>query len=55
MRLRVLSADDVRRSLPMADAVRAMKDAFRQFSTGQAEMPLRSRVEVTEEIGRAHV
>jgi ornithine cyclodeaminase len=53
MQLRVLSADDVRRSLPMADAVQAMKDAFRQFSTGQAEVPLRSRVEVTEAGGIA--
>jgi len=53
MRLRVLSADDVRRSLPMADAVRAMKDAFRQFSAGQADVPLRSRVEVTDAGGVA--
>jgi len=53
MRLRLLSADDVRHSLPMADAVQAMKDAFRQFSNGQAEVPLRSRLEVAESGGVA--
>ena len=53
MRLRLLSADDVRRSLPMADAIQAMKDAFRQFSSGQAEVPLRSRLEVAESGGVA--
>jgi ornithine cyclodeaminase len=53
MQLRVLSAEDVRRALPMADAVQAVKDAFRQFSAGQAEMPLRSRVEVAEAGGIA--
>jgi len=48
MRLRVLSAKDVRASLPMPDAIGAMKDAYRQFSSGQADVPLRSRVDVPE-------
>src|SRR3990170_8338334 len=48
MKLRVLSANDVRAALPMPDAVRAMKDAYRQFSSGQADVPLRSRLEIPE-------
>ena len=32
--LRFLSAADVVRALPMKDAVEAMRDAFRQLSTG---------------------
>lgn len=48
MQLRVISAEDVRAALPMADAVRAMKDAYRQFSSGQADVPLRSRLEIPE-------
>jgi alanine dehydrogenase len=44
--LRVLSADDVRRALPMAQAVEAMKAAFAQLSAGRADVPLRTPVEV---------
>jgi ornithine cyclodeaminase len=46
MKLRILSGADVVRALPMADAIAAMKDAFRQLSTGKAAMPLRPRIEV---------
>lgn len=42
--VRFLSAADVTRCLPMADAIEAMKSAYRQVSIGQAEMPLRGRV-----------
>ena len=51
MDLRVLTADDVRRALPMATAVAAMKEAYRQFSAGQADVPLRSRLEVSAHDG----
>jgi ornithine cyclodeaminase len=44
--LRILTAADVRRALPMATAVAVMKEAFRQYSSGEAEVPLRSRLEV---------
>jgi ornithine cyclodeaminase/alanine dehydrogenase-like protein (mu-crystallin family) len=44
--LRILSADDVRRALPMAQAVEAMKAAFAQLSDGRAKVPLRTPVEV---------
>lgn len=41
MRIRILSHRDVRAALPMREAVEAMKRAFAQLSTGQAEVPLR--------------
>jgi ornithine cyclodeaminase/alanine dehydrogenase-like protein (mu-crystallin family) len=46
MNLRVLSAEDVRRALPMAEAVEATKAAFSQLSTGRADVPLRTPLEV---------
>lgn len=46
MELRVLSAHDVRRALPMAAAIAGMKEAFAQLSTQQAVTPLRARVPV---------
>ncbi|RMD62557.1 ornithine cyclodeaminase family protein, partial [Candidatus Parcubacteria bacterium] len=42
----VLNARDVRRALPMRDAIQAMKQAFRAFSAGQAEVPLRGRLSI---------
>ncbi len=41
MKLTLLSAADLRRALPMADTVEAMKDAFADFSTGAATVPQR--------------
>ncbi|MEW6567821.1 MAG: ornithine cyclodeaminase family protein [Chloroflexota bacterium] len=46
MELRILTADDVRRALPMVEAIAAVKQAFAQLSQGQAEVPLRSRLAV---------
>lgn len=46
MEIRVLSAEQVRRALPMSAAIEAMKQAFRQLSRGKANLPLRSRIEV---------
>jgi alanine dehydrogenase len=51
MEIRVLTADDVRQALPMKVAVEAMKEAFAQFSKGEARLPLRSRIEVPEQDG----
>lgn len=42
----VLSAGDVRRSLPMSEAIQAMKAAYAAVSDGRAQMPLRSRLSV---------
>ena len=46
-----LSAADVRRALPMREAVEVMKSAFAALSAGQAVVPLRSHVEVPEHEG----
>ena len=49
--MRILSANDVRQALPMAEAIAGMKQAFAQLSTGQAVVPLRSRVDVAPQQG----
>jgi len=41
MRLTLLSASDLRAALPMPAAIAAMKSAFAELSTGQANVPLR--------------
>ncbi|GJM40073.1 MAG: ornithine cyclodeaminase [Ardenticatenaceae bacterium] len=51
MKMRILSAQDVRRALPMADAIEGMKQAFAQLSTGQAVVPLRGRMNVAPQSG----
>ena len=52
-KLRVLSGADVRRALPMAEAVAAMKEAFRELSAGKAVAPPRTRMRIEE--GRGDV
>ena len=51
MEIRIISSDDVRKSLPMKEAIFGMKRAFRRLSSGQVEMPLRSRVPITDQDG----
>lgn len=46
MKLRILSSDEVRRALPMSEAVEAMKAAFAQLSAGRATVPVRTPVNV---------
>ena len=53
MNIRVLTAEDVRASLPMATAIEAMKQAYIQFSLGQASVPLRTRIDVSAHEGLA--
>ena len=48
MQMRVLSAEDVRRVVPMAQAVDAVTAAFRDLSAGQAVMPPRVRMTAGE-------
>jgi len=45
MQLRILSAEDVRRALPMTKAIESMRSAFGQLSAGQADLPLRTRLQ----------
>ena len=42
----ILNADQVRQTLPMPAAVAAMKRAFLAISSGEADMPLRSHLEL---------
>jgi len=51
-RLLFLSAADVRRALPMREAVEVMKAAFAALSANEALVPLRSHVEVPQHHGR---
>lgn len=45
--IRFLSAADVRRALPMKEAIEAMKSAFRELSEKRAIVPLRTHVTMT--------
>jgi len=51
MKLCILSRKDVRRALPMRQAVEVMKRAFAQLSTGQAKVPLRVPLQVDRHNG----
>ena len=44
MKVRILTANDVKKALPMPKAIEAMKQAFGQLSAGQTTMPLRGRI-----------
>ena len=46
MKLRILSGNEVRRALSMANAIEAVKSAFAQLSTGRADVPVRTGVNV---------
>jgi ornithine cyclodeaminase len=49
MELRLFSADDVRRALPMAEAIAAVKAGYVQLSAGRAQVPLRAHLSVGED------
>ncbi len=49
--IRILSRKDVRQALPMPQAIEAMKAAFAQLSTGQADVPLRVALEAPRHNG----
>ncbi len=49
--IRILSRDDVRQALPMRQAIEAIKTAFAQLSTGQADVPLRTALDVPRHNG----
>jgi ornithine cyclodeaminase/alanine dehydrogenase-like protein (mu-crystallin family) len=42
----ILNAEDVRKALPMRDAIEAMKRAYAALSDGGAEVPLRTRMSI---------
>jgi alanine dehydrogenase len=49
--IRILSREDVQQALPMGQAIEAIKSAFAQLSTGQADVPLRAALEVPRHNG----
>ncbi len=49
--MRILSREHVRQALPMRLAIEAMKGAFAQLSTGQADVPLRVALQVPRHNG----
>ena len=51
MKIRILSAEDVRRALPMRASILVMTEASRQLSSGETTLPLRSRIEMTANDG----
>lgn len=44
MKIRILTASQVRAALPMPVAINAMRSAFSQLSAGEADVPLRGRL-----------
>jgi ornithine cyclodeaminase len=42
----ILTSDNVRKALPMKEAIEAMKEAYASLSDGRAEVPLRTRVSI---------
>ena len=51
MKLLFLSAADVRRALPMAEAIAGMKGAFAQLSGGEAHVPQRTQLPIARHEG----
>lgn len=51
MKLRVISKDDIRRTVPMAQAILIVKEAFRELSSGTAQVPIRTQLEVAKHGG----
>jgi len=49
MEVRILSADEVKQALPMAEVIAGMKVAYGQISAGEADVPVRGHVQVTEQ------
>lgn len=44
----ILTADEVRKALPMEEAIEAMKRAYASLSDGSAQVPLRTRLPIPE-------
>lgn len=51
MKLRILSAAEVRAAMPMAEAIRVIRQAFIELSAGRAAMPVRTRIDVPSRSG----
>jgi alanine dehydrogenase len=51
--IRILSAQDLRRALPMREAIAAMKEAFAELSGGRVTMPARTHIDIPAHAGTA--
>jgi len=51
--IRILSAQDIRRALPMSEAIAAMKEAFAELSGGRVTMPVRTHIDIPAHAGTA--
>lgn len=51
MQLIILNAEEVRAALPMNAAIEGMKIAFAQLSSGKAQFPLRSKLDIEQHAG----
>ena len=49
--MRILTGDDVQQALPMDQAIEAVKAAFAQLSKGEADVPLRTSLDVPQHNG----
>jgi alanine dehydrogenase len=49
--MRILTREDVRKALPMSQAVEAVRDAFAQLSAERADVPLRTSLDVPRHDG----
>jgi ornithine cyclodeaminase len=55
MKLRIISRDELRRAVSMAQAIEIVKAAFAQLSAGEADVPIRTRLDVTKRDGVSFV
>ena len=46
--LRYITTEEIKKILTMPEAIRAVKEAFIQLSTGQARVPARTSLEIPE-------
>ena len=51
MEILILSADDVKKALPMNTAIEVTKRAYSRLSSGRVQMPLRSRIHIPKQEG----
>jgi ornithine cyclodeaminase len=44
----LLNAEEIRKALPMKEAIEAMKSAYAALSSGKAVVPLRTRLPISD-------
>ena len=49
MKIKVFSADDIRRALSMNEVIEVVKDAFAQLSEKKTQSPVRTSLRVSEQ------